>query len=621
MRKKLFATGLGAIAAFAAGSASANDELSKMAQDPKGRVMPGRDYANTRYSKLNQITAANVGKLQVAWTFSTGVLRGHEGGPLIVGNTMYVHTPFPNKVYALDLSDENKIVWKYEPKQDPNVIPVMCCDTVNRGVAYGDGKIFLHQADTTLVALDAKTGKVEWSTKNGDPGKGGTGTSAPLVVKDKVLIGISGGEFGVQCHVTAYDLKRGKQVWRAFSEGPDDQIMVDPEKTTVLGKPVGKDSSLKTWQGDQWKIGGGCTWGWMAYDPGLNLVYYGSGNPSTWNPKQRPGDNKWSMTIFARDADTGVAKWVYQMTPHDEWDYDGVNEMILTNQEMRKVLVHFDRNGFGYTIDRETGEPLVAEKYDPAVNWATKVDLDKNSKTYGRPLGGKKDSTEQNGEDVNSQGICPAALGSKDEQPAAYSPDTGLFYIPANHVCMDYEPFHVSYTAGQPYVGATLSMYPPPGEPNMGNFTAWDAKTGKIVWQKKELFSVWSGALATAGSLVFYGTLEGYVKAVDAKTGKELYKCKTPSGIIGNVMTYEHGGKQFVAVLSGVGGWAGIGLAAGLLQPENAAAWHGAVDQGKLPPKDKTVDTAGLGAVGGYAVLASYPSLGGPLTVFALPSQ
>jgi len=302
MRKVLLATCLGVVAAFTAGAANANDELMKMSQNPKEWVMPAGDYANTRYSKLNQITAANVGKLQVAWTFSTGVLRGHEGGPLIVGNMMYVHTPFPNKVYALDLANENKIVWKYEPKQDPNVIPVMCCDTVNRGVSYGDGKIFLHQADTTLVALDAKTGKEVWTAKNGDPGKGGTGTSAPLVVKDKVLIGISGGEFGVQCHVTAYDLKSGKQVWRAFSEGPDDQIMVDPEKTTELGKPVGKDSSVKTWQGDQWKIGGGCTWGWMSYDPALNLVYYGSGNPSTWNPKQRPGDNKWSMTIFAQSG-------------------------------------------------------------------------------------------------------------------------------------------------------------------------------------------------------------------------------------------------------------------------------------------------------------------------------
>jgi lanthanide-dependent methanol dehydrogenase len=602
MRNLLLTTCLGAVAAFAAGAANANEELIKMSQNPKDWVMPTGNYANQRYSQLKQITADNVGKLQVAWTFSTGVLRGHEGGPLVIGDVMYVHGPFPNPVYALDLKNESKILWKYEPKQDPNVIPVMCCDTVNRGLAYADGKIFLHQADTTLVALDAKTGKVVWQMKNGDPSKGETGTSAPMVIKDKVLIGISGGEFGVQCHMTAYDLKTGRRVWRGYSEGPDDQLLVDPEKTTELGKPIGKDSSLKTWQGDQWKIGGGCTWGWISYDPQLDLLYYGSGNPSTWNPKQRPGDNKWSMTIWARNPDTGMTRWVYQMTPHDEWDYDGVNEMILADQNIggtnRRILVHFDRNGFGYTLDRANGELLVAEKYDPTVNWATKVDMDKNSKTYGRPLVVPQYSTEHNGQDVNSKGICPAALGTKDEQPAAFSPDTGLFYVPTNHVCMDYEPFRVSYTAGQPYVGATLSMYPPPGKTNMGNFIAWDARTGKIVWSLPEQFSVWSGALATAGGVVFYGTLEGYLKAVDAKTGKELYKFKTPSGIIGNVTTYEQGGKQYIAILSGVGGWAGIGLAAGLTDP-----------------------TAGLGAVGGYAALRNYTSLGGQLTVFALPGN
>lgn len=600
MRKVLLATCLGTMAASAAGVAFANDELTKMAANPKDWVMPAGDYANTRYSKLNQINAGNVGKLQVAWTFSTGVLRGHEGGPLIIGNMMYVHTPFPNKVFAMDLSQESKIVWKYEPKQDPNVIPVMCCDTVNRGVAYADGKIFLHQADTTLVALDAKTGKEVWTVKNGDPGKGASGTSAPLVVKDKVLIGISGGEFGVQCHMTAYDVKTGKLAWRAYSEGPDDQIMVDPEKTTELGKPVGKDSSVRTWQGDQWKIGGGCTWGWTSYDPELNLVYYGTGNPSTWNPKQRPGDNKWSMAIFARNPDTGMARWVYQMTPHDEWDYDGVNEMILSDQQIngqnRKLLTHFDRNGLAYTMDRASGELLVAEKYDPKVNWTTGVDMNKSSPTYGRPKVVDQYSTEKQGEDVNTKGVCPAALGTKDQQPAAYSPETQLFYVPTNHVCMDYEPFKVNYTAGQPYVGATLSMYPPPGETHMGNFIAWDNKTGKIVWSNKEQFSVWSGALATAGGVVFYGTLEGYLKAVDAKTGKELYKFKTASGIIGNVTTYENNGRQYIAILSGVGGWAGIGLAAGLTDP-----------------------SAGLGAVGGYAALSNYTALGGSLTVFALP--
>jgi PQQ-dependent dehydrogenase (methanol/ethanol family) len=214
MRKELLATFLGSVAALTASGALASDELTKMSQNPKDWVMPAGDYANTRYSKLNQINASNVGKLQAAWTFSTGVLRGHEGGPLIIGNLMYVHAPFPNKVYALDLSQDQKIVWKYEPKQNPDVIPVMCCDTVNRGLSYGDGKIFLHQADDKLVALDAKTGKVEWSATNGDPTKGQTGTSAALVVKDKVLVGTSGGEFGVNCSMTAYDIKSGKQVWK-----------------------------------------------------------------------------------------------------------------------------------------------------------------------------------------------------------------------------------------------------------------------------------------------------------------------------------------------------------------------------------------------------------------------
>jgi alcohol dehydrogenase (cytochrome c) len=595
VRSLLAGTVLGAASVLAwTGGASANADLQKLEQNPADWVMPTGDYANHRYSTLNQINTQNVKNLHPVWTFSTGVLRGHEGSPLVIGDVMYLTTPFPNTVFALDLNNNGRILWKYEPKQDPNVIPVMCCDTVNRGVAYGDGKIFLDQADATLVALDAKTGQLVWKAVNGDPKKGETMTGAPTVVKDKVIVGISGGEFGVRGRMTAYNIKDGSLAWKAYSTGPDNEMLIDPQKTTSLGVPIGADSSLKSWEGDQWKIGGGDVWGWTAYDPDLNLIYYGSGNPSTWNPAQRPGDNKWSMTVFARDPDTGVAKWVYQMTPHDEWDYDGVNEMVLADLTVDgkpvKALVHFDRNGFAYTLNRNTGELLVAQKYDPAVNWATHVDM----KT-GRPEVVQKYSTQANGPDHNTKGVCPAALGSKDEQPAAYSPETKLFYVPTNHVCMDYEPFKVSYTAGQPYVGATLSMFPPPGQDNLGNFIAYDASSGKIVWSDPEPFSVWSGALATAGGVVFYGTLEGYLKAVDMKTGHELYRFKTPSGIIGNVMTYEHGGKQYVAVLSGIGGWAGIGMAAGL-----------------------TEDTAGLGAVGAYKALSNYTQLGGVLTVFSV---
>ena len=593
----------GAALALLSTGAWANDSVMALIDDPTQFGIQTQDYANTRYSKLDQINRDNVGDLRVAWTFSTGVLRGHEGAPLVIGDIMYVHTPFPNNVFALDLANDGKILWRYEPQQNPDVIAVMCCDTVYRGLAYADGLIFLHQADTTLVALDAKTGEVKWSVVNGDPSKGETNTATVLPVKDKVIVGISGGEYGVRGHVTAYNIKDGSMAWRAYSTGPDEELLVDPEKTTELGKPIGKDSSLKTWEGDQWKTGGSTTWGWFSWDPDLDLIYYGSANPSTWNAAQRPGDNKWSMTIMARNPDTGMAKWFYQMTPHDEWDYDGVNEMILTDQKIdgkdRKLLTHFDRNGFGYTLDRESGELLVAKKFDPAVNWASEVNMDPDSDQYGRPQVVAEYSTEQNGEDTNSTGICPAALGSKDQQPAAYSPKTELFYVPTNHVCMDYEPYRVAYTAGQPYVGATLSMYPAPNSHGgMGNFIAWDNTTGEIKWSLPELFSVWSGALATAGDVVFYGTLEGYLKAIDAETGKELYKFKTPSGIIGNVMTYERNGKQYIGVLSGVGGWAGIGLAAGLTNPNE-----------------------GLGAVGGYASLSQYTELGGQLTVFELPGE
>ncbi len=570
-----------------------------MAANPDDWVTPSGNDAAWRYSKLDQINAANASHLQVAWTFSTGVLRGHEGQPLVIGNTMYLVGPFPNTVYALDLNDHERILWQYTPRQNPAVIPVMCCDTVNRGVAYGDGKIILHQADNTLVALDAKTGKVDWSTAVASYKVGATGTGAPLVVGDKVIVGVSGGEFGVQGFLAAYSLANGHLIWKAYSEGPDNQILFNPKTTTYLGKPVGPNSSLKTWKGDEWKIGGGDTWGWLSYDPKLDLIYYGSGNPSTWNPNQRPGDNRWSMTIFARNPDTGVAKWVYQMTPHDQWDYDGVNEMILAdltvNGHKVPALVHFDRNGLAYVLNRATGALIAAHKYDPDVNWTTGVDINPSRADYGRPSVVAKLAPGSHGVNVNYKGICPAALGSKDEQPAAFDPETGLFYVPTNHVCMDYEPYPVAYTAGQPYVGATLSMFPGPGG-YMGRFIAFDPVTGKTVWQIKDQFSDWGGALTTAGNVVFYGTLKGYLRAVDAKTGKILYNFKTPSGIIGNVMTYMHDGRQYVAVLSGVGGWAGIGLAAGLTDPH-----------------------AGLGAVGGYAALKNYTALGGQLTVFALP--
>ena len=575
-------------------SFASGDELIVMQDTGNSWPMPAGNYNNQRYSQLLQINQANVKNLKMAWSFSTGVLRGHEGNSLVIGDTMYVHTPFPNSVFALDLNNGGAIKWQYEPKQSyDETVPVMCCDTVNRGLAYAQGKVFLNQADTTLVALDSKTGKLVWSDKRDDPKTGATSTGAAFVFRDKVLVGISGSEFGIRGYVQAYDLD-GNVKYRAYSTGPDDEMLIDPDNTLSMLQAVGKDSSLNSWQGEQWKIGGGVSWGWFSYDPDVNLFYYGTANPSTWNAVQRPGDNKWTMSLFARDLDTGVAKWVYQMTPHDEWDYDGVNEVILVDQKLndklRHLAVHFDRNGFAYTMDRYSGELLIANKFDPSVNWSKSVNLQ-----TGRHERVRQYSPDYNGEDEVTTGICPAALGSKNQQPAAYSPRTGLFYVPTNHVCMDYEPFEVEFTSGQPYVGASVTMYPAPDGSHLGNFIAWDARKGEIVWSEPERFSVWSGALTTASDLVFYGTLEGYIKALDAQTGRELWRFKTASGIIGNVNSYKHAGKQYISVLSGVGGWAGIGMAMGL-----------------------TNDADGDSAVGLYKGISRWTNLGGVLSVFSL---
>ena len=556
-------------------------------------TIPLGSYSAIRHSSLKQIDKTNAAKMKMAWSMSTGTLRGQEGQPLVVGNMMYFESSYPNYVYAVNLDDVGKIVWKFSPEQDKFAPSVACCDVVNRGVAYADGKILSSALDTKLYALDAKTGKVLWTAINGDPKIGQTMTSAPLVVRDKVIVGIAGGEYGVRGYITAYDLNTGKQAWRAYNVGPDQEILVDPQKTIdgATEQPVGEGSSLKTWRGDEWKLGGGTTWGWLTYDPQLNLIYYGSGNPGTWNPTQRPGDNKWSTSIFARNPDTGVAAWAYQMTPHDEWDYDGINEGVLTDSTIDgqtiPTLTHFDRNGFAYVLDRRNGKLLRANKFDPSTNWAKEIDL----KT-GRPV---LDPGKETHEDVNVKEICPAAQGAKNHQPASYDPRTKLFYVGTNHICMDYQAFGVKYKGGFPYVGAILSMYPADHGNTRGRLIAYDSISGQTKWSVDDTFQVYSGPLTTDGDVVFYGTLDGWFKAVDEATGKELYRFHAPSGIIGNPITYAYQGKQYVAVLSGVGGWAAIGLAEGL-----------------------TKGTEGLGAVGLTTSLADHTNLGGTLMVFSL---
>ena len=588
MRSSSFVIGVLAVFLPVAVHAQADDPMSLQGDDGQW-VMPAKNYAGTRFSTLNKITPDNVKNLKVAWSMSTGTNQGHEGSPLVVGSTMYIHSSYPNHIYAIDLAKDGAIKWKYTPKQDARAVPVACCDLVHRGVNYSNGKILLITLDAQVIALDAKTGKELWKVKNGDPTKGETMTGAGLVVKDKFIVGISGGEFGVRGHVTAYEIGSGKKVWRAYSTGPDEELMLAADFNAANPHYGQKGQGTSTWQGDAWKRGGGTTWGWYTYDPALNLFYYSTGNPGTWNPDQRLGDNKWSMTIWARDPDTGMAKWGYQMTPHDAWDYDGVNESILADLtiEGKKVptLVHFDRNGFAYTMDRAKGTLLVAEPY-VAVNWAKSID-----KKTGRPV---EDMSKRTKQGVVTKDICPNAMGGKDQQPAAFSPKTGLFYVPTNNMCMDYEATEVKYTAGAPYVGANVLMKPGPGNGELGELIAWDASTGKKVWGVKEKQPAWSGVLATTTDLVFYGTMDGWFKALHAKTGKLLWKHKVGSGIIGAPMTFlGPNKKQYVAVYAGVGGWFGLPVSQDLPSNDPYAAL-GAVGLAYKSGLDKDTTKGGM---------------------------
>lgn len=557
-------------------------------------VMPAHDYASTRFSRLDQINRGNVGQLKIAFTFSTGLLKGHEAAPLVVGSTMYIVTPFPNYLYALDLNRPGApLKWKYDPKPAAASQGVACCDVVNRGAAYANGRIFFNTLDDYTVAVDAETGAEVWRTKLGDINLGETMTMAPLVADGKVLVGNSGGEMGVRGWLTALDAGTGKIVWRAWSTGPDKDVLIGPDFKPYYAMDRGKDLGVKTWPPEAWKIGGGNVWGWISYDPELKLVYYGTGNPGPWNPDQRPGDNKWTAGIFARDVTTGQARWYYQFSPHDLFDHDGINEQILitmkVNGKPRKVLLRAERNGYFYVMDRVTGQVIAADPYGN-VNASLGVDL-KTGRLIPNP-----DKVTTQGKVV--RGICPASPGMKDWNPAAFSPRTGLVYIPHMNLCMDYGAMEANYIAGTPYVGADVKMYAGPGG-NRGVFTAWDPGARKAVWEIKEDLPLWSGALVTAGDVVFYGTMDGWFKALDATNGKLLWQFKAGSGIIGQPISYRApDGKQHIAVLAGVGGWAG------------------AVVAGGLDPRDPT---AALGFAGATADLPGKTTGGGMLYDFVLP--
>ncbi len=557
-------------------------------------LRPAKDFASTRYSDLAEINVGNVKQLKLAWSFSTGVNRGQEAAPLVVDATMYVVTPFPNILYALDLAKPGApLKWKYEPKPAAAAQGVACCDVVNRGAVYADGKIVYNTLDGQTVAVDAATGKEVWKTKLGEINRGETITMAPLVVKNKVLVGNSGGEMGVRGWLTALDLATGKISWRAYSTGPDKDVLIGSNFKPFYEFDQGKDLGVSTWPPEAWKIGGGTVWGWISYDPELDLIYYGTSNPGPWNSDQRPGDNKWAATLFARKPDTGEAIWAYQFSPHDLYDYDGVNENILLDLTLkgqkRKVLVRPERNGYIYVIDRATGEVLSATPY-VHITSTERVDLKTGRLIYN------EDKKPQLGKVVRD--ICPAPPGAKDWQPAAFSPRTGLLYIPHQNLCMDIEHVEANYIAGTPYVGANVRMKAGPGG-DRGLFTAWDPVNARELWSVKEHFPVWSGALVTAGDVVFYGTMDRWFKALNARTGEILWQFRVSSGIIGQPITYRGpDGKQYVAILSGVGGWAGAIVAADLDARDSSAA---------------------LGFVNAMKDLPDQTAKGGTLYVFALP--
>jgi lanthanide-dependent methanol dehydrogenase len=562
-------------------------------------IVPGEwhrplgDYAGTRYSPLDQINLQTVRDLQLVWSFDLGLSRGQEATPIVVNNTMYVVTSFPNLLYAFDLTQPGPAVrWVYDPEPARASQGVACCDHVNRGAVYANGRLFYATLDAHAVAVDAETGREVWRNRIGNIQIGETMTMSPLVVRDVVMFGNSGGEFGVRGWLKGLDVNTGEVLWTAYSTGPDAEVLIGENFRPFYEADRGPDLGVTSWPKEQWKIGGGNVWGWLNYDPELDLVYYGTANAAPWNPEARPGDNKWTAAVFARRPDTGEAIWAYQWDPHNVYDWDGVNESTLLDMpvdgEMRRVMVRAERNGFVYVMDRVTGEVLSAT---PFMHSTVVRDVDLRT---GQPI---QDWTKKPTYGRTQHGICPAVPGAKDWEPTAFSPRTGYLYIPANNLCMDIEGMEANYIAGTPYMGASVKMYAGPGG-HRGEFMAWDPVNRRKIWTRKERFVTWSGPMVTAGDVVFYGTMDRWLRALDARTGELLWQFQTETGIIAPPMTYlGPDGRQYIAILSGPGGWAG------------------SVVSVPLDPRDQTADK---GFVNAMSDLPEYTGRGGYLYVFAI---
>ena len=530
---------------------SASAEIDKRAQDPNQWPAPGRDNLLTRFSPLKDINTKNINKLEMIWSQSMNSLRGQEGQPVFISDVggkpmMFFVSGCPsmalcNWVQALDMSDPDnpKEIWNYVKKtdRDESAIPRACCDTVNRGLNYARGKVIVHTLDGFIIALDALTGKELWVVKHAYPEHGETHTGPALIAENLVIAGFGGDEFAARGRLDAYDIDTGKLVWTCHSTGSDKDVCLTPESNKAHPEygTAGSDIGITSYPPDEWKIGGGSPWAWFSYDPSLKIIYASTGNPGHWSPGLRCSytgadhthekcndghyDNKWSMTIFARKVDTGEVVWAYQMTPFDQWDYDGVNENILTDMDVDgkkvKALTHFDRNGFAYVLNREDGTLLRASKF-VTVDWAEKVDL----KT-GRPVKVKAHSPFDIGVNTPS---CPSAMGGKDQQPCAVDPhEPNMFYCPTNNWCMEDEPQERTHTTqGTVYVFANVYMYPE--KPGItGKFKKFDVLKGEAVWEIPDPYPNWGGAMVTDGGLVFYGSLGGDFRAVDRNTGKIVW--------------------------------------------------------------------------------------------------
>jgi alcohol dehydrogenase (cytochrome c) len=523
--------------------------LDNAAKDTSSVLSSGMGSEGQRYSLLKQINTQNVSRLVPAWSFSFGgeKQRGQESQPLIYNGKMFVTASY-SRIFAIDLKTGSKL-WKYEHRLPDAIMP--CCDVVNRGAALYDNLVIFGTLDAQLVALDQETGRVVWKEKVDDYAAGYSMTAAPLIANGVLLTGVSGGEFGIVGRVEGRDPKTGELLWmRPTVEGHMGYRYDSEGKATETGVT---GSVNQSWPGELWKTGGASTWMGGTYDPKTGLAYFGTGNPAPWNSHLRPGDNLYSSSTVALDPKTGAIKWAYQNTPNDAWDFDGANEFVTFDMDGKRYGGKADRNGFFYVIDANDGKLQNAFPFVRKITWASGIDLKTGRPNYiveGRPGDPTKGEEGKKGASVFA---APAFLGAKNQQPMAYSPQTKLFYVPANEWGMDIWNEPISYKKGGAYLGAGFTIKPL-FDDYIGALRAIDPKTGKIKWEVKNNAPLWGGAMATAGGLVFYGTPEGYLKALDAQTGKELWKFQTGSGVVAPPITWQDGGTQYVAVVSGWGG-------------------------------------------------------------------